>query len=222
MVVPIRTDVPVRSTPIVVLGLLIANLLAFAWAVGAGPEASALRIERWGLVPRELLRGLHDPSSVPWSTWATPLTSMFLHGSLLHLAGNLLYLWIFGAQIEELLGWRRFALFYAACGLAAAAIHVASDPGSYLPTLGASGAISGLLGAYAVAYPTGRLRLLWPHVRVPAVAFLAVWIGLQLASGLEASDRAVAWWAHVGGFAAGAALARSLWLRRPTRSRLRI
>jgi len=205
-----------------VLALVAANLMAFAWAVAAGPETGALRIERWALVPRELLRGLGDPSLVPWNFWLTPLTSMFLHGSLLHLAGNLLYLWIFGAQIEELLGWRRFLVFYTACGLAAATIHVASDPSAYLPTLGASGAISGLLGAYAVAYPSGRLRLLWPHVRVPAIVFLAVWIAFQVASGLDASDGGVAWWAHVGGFAAGAALARSMWVRPPTRSRLRI
>jgi membrane associated rhomboid family serine protease len=222
VVVPIRADVPVRSTPLVVWGLMAANLAGFAWAVAAGPETGALRIERWALVPRELLRGAGDPSLVPWTHWLTPLTSMFLHGSLLHLAGNLFYLWIFGGPIEELLGWRRFLVFYAACGLAAAAIHVASDPSSYLPTLGASGAISGLLGAYAVAYPTGRLRLLWPHVRIPAFAFLAVWIGLQLASGLDGPDGGVAWWAHVGGFAAGAALARSMFLRPPTRSRLRI
>jgi membrane associated rhomboid family serine protease len=222
VVVPIRADVPVRSTPLVVPALVAANLLVFLWAVVDGPEAGALRIERWALIPRELLRGAGDPSLVPWSLWLTPLTSMFLHGSLLHLGGNLFYLWIFGAQIEELLGWRRFLVFYTACGLAAAAIHVASDPSSYLPTLGASGAISGLLGAYAVAYPSGRLRLLWPHVRVPAFAFLAVWVALQLVSGLDAPDGGVAWWAHLGGFAAGAALARSMFVRPPTRSRLRI
>jgi membrane associated rhomboid family serine protease len=205
-----------------VIGLVVANLLVFVWAVAGGPEAGALRVERWALVPREFLRAATHPSEAPWGFWLTPLTSMFLHGSLLHLTGNLLYLWVFGAPIEELLGRLRFLVFYATCGLAAAAIHVASDPNSYLPTIGASGAISGLLGAYAIAYPTGRLRLLWPRVRVPAILFLAIWIALQVASGLDAAERGVAWWAHVGGFVAGAALARSMWVKQPTRSRLRI
>jgi membrane associated rhomboid family serine protease len=221
VVVPIRTDVPVRSRPIAVPGLVAANLLVFAAVVASGPEAAAW-VERWALVPRELLRAAAQPDAAPWGFWLTPLTSMFLHGNLLHLAGNLLYLWIFGAQIEDLLGSARFLAFYVACGLAAAAIHVASDPSAYLPTIGASGAISGLLGAYAVAYPTGRLRLLWPRVSVPAIAFLLVWIAIQVVSGLGDAQQAVAWWAHVGGFVAGAALARSMWVRRPTRSRLRI
>jgi membrane associated rhomboid family serine protease len=217
-----RSDVPVRFRPVAVLGIVVANLLVFVAIVASGPEGGALWVERWALVPRELLRAAAHPDSAPWGVWLTPLTSIFLHGSLLHLAGNLLFLWVFGAQIEDLLGTARFLAFYAACGLAAAAIHVASDPSAYLPTIGASGAISGLLGAYAVAYPSGRLRLLWPRVRVPAIAFLVLWIGLQLLSGLEDARGGVAWWAHVGGFVAGAVLARSMWVRQPTRSRLRI
>ncbi len=207
------------------LAIIAANVLTLAYALAVGPDAAALLFDRWGLVPREFLRGVAQPSTTQQWVWLTPFTSMFLHGSLLHLAGNLLYLWIFGGQIEHLLGRVRFVVFYTACGLAAGAIHVASDPSSYLPTVGASGAISGLLGAYAVSYPTGRLRLLWPRVRVPAIAFLALWIGLQVISGLGTdAQRAggTAWWAHVGGFIAGVALARSMWLRRPTRSRLRI
>ncbi|MGH0029730.1 MAG: rhomboid family intramembrane serine protease [Myxococcota bacterium] len=216
MVVPLRTDVPTRRVPWVVIGLVAANLGVFAYVLGLGDDAASAVFDRYGLVPRELLRGASPLS---------PLTCMFLHGSVLHLAGNLVYLWIFGARIEELLGSARFVVFYAACGLVAGAIHVASDPGSWLPTVGASGAISGLLGAYAVSYPTGRLRLLWPPVRVPAFAFLGLWIGVQVASGLGSSGQGAggtAWWAHVGGFAAGAALARSMWLRPPTRARLRI
>jgi membrane associated rhomboid family serine protease len=208
-----------------VITLVSANVVTFAYAATLGPEAAGELLDRWGLVPREFLRGAAHPSATRHLVWLTPLTAMFLHGGLLHLAGNLFYLWIFGAQIEELLGRARFVVFYLACGLAAAAIHVASAPSSYLPTVGASGAISGLLGAYAVSYPTGRLRLLWPQVRVPAIVFLTLWIALQVVSGLEAGSPGAggtAWWAHVGGFAAGAALARSMWVRRPTRSRLRI
>ena len=208
-----------RSLPWVVIGIVAANVLSFAYAATLGPDGTGELFDRFALVPREFLRGAGQ------FVWLTPITAMFLHGSLLHLAGNLLYLWIFGRQIEDLLGRVRFLVFYAACGLAAAAIHVGSDPTSWLPTVGASGAISGLLGAYAVSYPTGRLRLLWPRVRVPAIAFLTLWIALQVVSGLgqgAAHGGGTAWWAHVGGFAAGVALARSMWLRRPTRSRLRI
>jgi membrane associated rhomboid family serine protease len=149
---------------------------------------------------------------------------MFIHGGLLHLAGNLLYLWIFGRRIEDLLGHGRFFLFYLVCGLAAAAAQVASDPDSYAPIVGASGAVSGLLGGYAVSYPLGRLRLLWPPLRVPAALFLLAWIALQLLSGLAeagAQPSGVAWWAHVGGFVAGGALVRAMRVRSPIRSRLR-
>lgn len=219
MVFPVRADVPTRRLPWIVIGLIGLNVAVFLYAVSLGPEGAAALVDRYGLVPREFLRGGSGRG-----VWLTPLTSMFLHGGLLHLAGNLLYLWIFGAQIEELLGRRRFVVFYAACGLAAGAVHVASDPNSWLPTVGASGAISGLLGAYAVSYPTGRLRLLWPPVRVPAIAFLTLWILVQVVSGFESSGRAggTAWWAHVGGFVAGVALVRSMWLRPPTRARVRV
>jgi membrane associated rhomboid family serine protease len=223
--IPIRDDVPSRATPLVVPALMLLNLAAFLYALALGSDAAGLLLERWGLVPREFLRDLVQPAATQQIFWLTPLTSMFLHGSLLHLAGNLLYLWIFGVPIEELLGHARFALFYLACGLVAALAHVASDPDSYVSTLGASGAISGLLGAYAVSYPGGRLRLLWPRVRVPALLFLALWVALQVGSGLAAGDRAdasIAWWAHVGGFAAGAILVRPMWVKKPTQSRLRI
>lgn len=219
---PVRDDVRGRSAPVAVAGLLAANALVFVAVFGAGGEAASLVFERWGLVPRDWLRAL---GGEPGLAWLAPLSAMFLHGGLLHLAGNALYLWIFGRAVEDLLGTPRFLLFYAVCGGVAALAHVAAEPRSFVPAVGASGAISGLLGAYAVSYPLGRLRLLWPPVRVPAVAFGLAWIALQVASGLSSAGRAgrgVAWWAHVGGFAAGAVLARSMWVRLPTRSRLRI
>ena len=222
--IPIRDDLPSRSAPLIVEGLILLNLVAFLYALALDPADTATFFDRWGLVPREFLRGAAHPATTQRVVWITPLSAMFLHGSLLHLAGNLLYLWVFGAPVEDLLGHRRFALFYVACGLVAAAAHLASDPASYVPTLGASGAISGLLGAYAIAYPGGRLRLLWPRVRVPAVLFLGLWILLQVFFGIRARDAGeigVAWWAHVGGFAAGMILSRSMWVHKPTRSRLR-
>lgn len=219
---PVRDDVPGRSAPVAVAALVAANAVVFGTVALAGPEQASRVVEGWGLVPREWLHAL---GGAPRGAWLTPLTAMFLHGSALHLAGNALYLWIFGRAVEDLLGAPRLLLFYIACGLAAALVHVAADPRSFVPAVGASGAVSGLLGAYAVSYPLGRLRLLWPPVRVPAIVFLFPWIALQVASGLSTWGRAgggVAWWAHVGGFAAGTVLARSMWVRPPTRSRLRI
>jgi membrane associated rhomboid family serine protease len=204
---------------------MLLNLATFVYVAALGDDAAAFLLDRFGLVPREFLRGLAQPAATQQIFWLTPFTSMFLHGSLLHLAGNLLYLWIFGVPVEELLGHARFALFYLVCGFVAALAHVASDPGSYVSALGASGAISGLLGAYAVSYPGGRLRLLWPRIRVPALLFLVLWVALQVVSGLDAAERGdarIAWWAHIGGFLAGAMLARSMWVKKPTRSRLRI
>jgi membrane associated rhomboid family serine protease len=223
--IPVGDDIRTHSAPGAVLALIGANVAIFFAVLSLGPGEGAALLERWGLVPREFLRGAAQYGATEHLVWVTPVSAMFLHGGLLHLAGNMLYLWIFGTAIEDLLGVRRFLVLYAACGLAAAAIHVASDPTSFVPSVGASGAVSGLLGAYAVSYPTGRLRLLWPRVPVPAFLFLLVWIALQLVAGLSARDgggSGTAWWAHVGGFAAGAALARAMWIRRPTRSRLRI
>ena len=228
---PLRDDVPSRSTPFVVVCLIVANALVFLLEIslvaaeGGGSGALAEFTDAWGLVPREFLRGTSQRGPTGQIVWLTPIAAMFIHGGLLHLAGNLLYLWIFGRRIEDLLGHGRFFLFYLVCGLAAAALQVASDPNSYAPIVGASGAISGLLGGYAISYPTGRLRLLWPPMRVPAALFLLVWIVIQIASGFAGKDEAssgVAWWAHVGGFVTGVALIRSMRVRDPIRSRSRI
>jgi membrane associated rhomboid family serine protease len=214
-----------RALPLAVLALALANAAAFACELSLyareGESALGELFETWGLVPRELLRGAGGPARV----WLTPLTAMFLHGGWLHLAGNLLYLWIFGSAVEEVLGHARFAVLYAVCGIAAAAVQVASDPSAFAPTVGASGAVSGVLGAFAVTHPTRRLALLWPPLRVPAALFFLAWVALQVVSGLGAGQdgggSGIAWWAHVGGFAAGAALGRAMWVRKPTSARLR-
>ena len=220
--------VTTRRLPLVVAALVLANAAVFACELTIyarqGESALGELFETFGLVPRELLRGAARGGAPPARLWLTPLTAMFLHGGLLHLVGNLLYLWIFGAAVEQVLGHARFAWLYAVCGIAAAAVQVASDPHSFAPTVGASGAVSGVLGAYAVSYPTRRLRLLWPPLRVPAAVFFLAWIGLQVLSGLGAgrgSAGGIAWWAHVGGFLAGAALGRSMWVRKPTSAQLR-
>jgi membrane associated rhomboid family serine protease len=226
-----RVDVPGRGAPLVVVCLILANLFVFLLelslvaAEGGGAGALAEFTDTWGLVPREFLRGASQPSATGQIVWLTPIAAMFIHGGLLHLAGNVLYLWIFGPRIEDLLGHGRFLLFYLACGLAASAVQVASNPDSYAPIVGASGAVSGLLGGYAISYPTGRLRLLWPPLQVPAALLLGAWIAIQILSGLGAGFEAssgIAWWAHVGGFLTGMALVRSMRVRSPIRSRLRI
>ena len=223
--IPLRDDVRIRDTPIAVALLIATNVAAFLFVLSLDAGHAASLFDRWALVPREFLRGAVQPAATRQMTWLTPVSSMFLHASLLHLAGNMLTLWIFGSVVEDLLGRMRFLVFYFACGLAAAAIQIASDPAAYVATVGASGAISGLLGAYAVSYPSARLRLAVPPLRVPALLFLTLWIAIQVASGFQArGDTAVgiAWWAHVGGFLAGVSLVRSMWVRKPTRSRLRI
>lgn len=229
--IPLRDDVPRRSAPVGVVALVVANVATFLYEValvaGDGPDGAAITsfIDTWGVVPREFLRGVAEPAATQQIVWLTPLSAMFLHGGLLHLLGNLLYLWIFGTSMEEVLGHARFLVLYFACGLAAGAAEIASVPDSFAPVVGASGAVSGVLGAYLVSYPGRRLRLLWPGLRVPVALFLLVWIGIQVVSGVDAwgDDAAgIAWWAHVGGFAAGLALGRAMWVRKPTRSRRRI
>jgi membrane associated rhomboid family serine protease len=200
-----RADVVVEGVPVVVAALVALNLAAFAYALTLEPGALAAWFDRWGLVPREFLRGTTDGTSTGQMPWITPFTSMFLHGNAIHLVGNLVYLWVFGSAIESLLGRVRVGIFYAVCGLAAALVQLASDPAGYVPTVGASGPVSGLIGAWVAVCPMGRLRLRWPPTRVPALTLLMLWVAIQLSSALGEGG-SVALWAHAGGFAAGMAL----------------
>ncbi len=203
--------------------------LVFVYEVWLGSGGSAVDaqsgfIASWGLVPREFLRELTSPGATRQVVWLTPLTAMFIHGGPVHLLGNWLILWVFGGPIEARLGHARFTGFYLLCGLAAGLVHVASDPSSYLASVGASGAISGVLGAYGVCYPSRKLRLWWPRLSIPAFAFALLWIVIQVISGLRGSaaqEGGVAWSAHVGGFAAGIALVWSKRARATACSRLR-
>ncbi len=232
-VIPLRDDVPTRRAPRVTLALIVANVVVFVYELvlgGADPDGAVLDafLGAWGLVPREFLRRAADPAS---GAWLTPFSSMFLHAGVLHVGGNMLYLWIFGNNVEDLLGAARFALFYTACGLTAAVAHVASAPDSFVPTVGASGAVSGVLGGYLLCYPRARVLTLVPlgivftTVAIPAAFFLVVWFGLQVASGLTApadTPGGVAWWAHIGGFVAGLVLVRPMRVRSPLRARSRM
>jgi membrane associated rhomboid family serine protease len=187
------------------------NVLFFLLLLSSGAEAEAW-VEELGVVPARLLRDVGSWQAV------TLFTSMFLHGGWAHLLGNMLALYIFGDNVEDRLGSGRYLLFYLICGLAAAAAHIALNPNSTLPTIGASGAISGVLAAYLLFFPSARVITLvfififpW-FVEIPAVIYLGLWFLSQLFNGALAvvSDMqtygGVAWWAHIGGFVAGLAL----------------
>ncbi|GBD42012.1 Rhomboid protease GluP [bacterium HR39] len=228
--IPIRDENPTRRRPVVTIGLIGLCVLVFLWQIGGGPRAFERGVYAFGLVPAALTGHARlSPRLAVLPPELTLFTHMFLHGGWLHLGGNMLYLWIFGNNVEDRLGHLRFCGFYLACGVAAALAHVAIDPASRIPMVGASGAISGVLAAYLVWFPNARVLVLVPAgflftTLLPAWLLIAVWFLLQIANALLADPSApgVAWWAHVGGFVAGLALAlpaRVREARRPPRRR---
>ncbi len=201
--IPLKDQNPTSSFPLLTVSLIAVNIVVFyfEFTIGFAPM-----IERFGAVPREILAG---------DNIETLITSMFLHGGFMHLAGNMLYLWIFGDNIEHYLGHARFIVFYVFCGLFAVWAHILLGGVSDVPMVGASGAISGVLGAYLIKYPKSRVLVLLPifyfiTIRpIPAVVVLGLWFVMQLFSGIGsigAQGGGVAFWAHVGGFVAGALL----------------
>jgi membrane associated rhomboid family serine protease len=224
---PIRDDNPTLGKPIVTLLLIAANVAVWVLVQGMGQDpALSKSVCELGLIPGEFLGRVMPGTSVPLSPgevcvlgverhWYTPLTSMFLHGGWLHLIGNMWFLWIFGNNIEDSMGHGRYLAFYLLCGLAAAATQTFVSPESLVPMVGASGAISGVMGAYVVLYPRVRVHMLVflfifvTRIVVPAYLMLGYWFLLQLIGGSVAHGEAgVAFWAHVGGFVAGAGLIR--------------
>jgi len=213
MLIPLRDDNPTQLTPVVSYAIIAACVLVFLWQISLGANQQAA-VYSLGLIPTVLLQGASLPpelTTVP--PLATVFTSMFLHGGWLHLIGNMLYLWIFADNIEDAMGHGRFVVFYLLCGIAAALAQALPAPGSGIPMIGASGAISGVLGAYLLLHPRAHVMVLIPLgffsqvTRLPALLVLALWFGLQLISELGASEGAgVAFRAHIGGFVAGMAL----------------
>jgi len=209
--IPLKDNIPSSRTPLITIGLIVINVLVYLNQLALSPRAAVRFVYLYGLIPVEISEGqLLVQHPVP--LYGTILTSMFVHGGLFHLAGNMLYLWIFGDNVEDRLGRFRFLLFYLLSGLAAAAAQILSDPHSQIPMVGASGAISGVLGAYLLLYPHARVVTLvffgWfiRLIEIRAVFVLGFWILVQLASGLltwGAQVGGVAWFAHVGGFVAG-------------------
>jgi membrane associated rhomboid family serine protease len=201
---PWKDDLPTRNVPWVTIGLIVVNVVVFGWELTA-PDVAQVFGEH-GLVPAALTGGA---SLTGLSTLAT---SMFLHGSLLHLGSNVLYLWIFGNNVEDALGPVRFTLFYAVAGLGAHGAQILTSPASTVPTVGASGAIAGILGAYLLRFPGARIHtflyliFLFGNFRVPAAVVIVAWLLMQVMGGLGslAGDiGGIAWFEHLGGFATG-------------------
>jgi membrane associated rhomboid family serine protease len=221
--IPLRHTLPPRRTPVVNRALVAANVVVFTAQLFLGPMTERI-IQTFGFMPARLL----DPRAygyAPWEVGVTLVSSLFLHGGFVHLIGNMIYLWVFGGAVEDALGRTRYFLLYIACGVVGSLTHTVLFPHSTVPSIGASGSIAGLLGAFLVLRPRARIVTLFPLVvywamaEVPAMLFLPVWFGMQFFSGFMAIQAArgtaevagVAWWAHVGGFLFGmlaAALSR--------------
>lgn len=210
---PIGDDAEAGATPIVNWTLVALNVLAFLMEMAQPAEALQSFIQAWGVVPREYAAARDLAPTIPLPFWTTLLTSMFLHGGWMHLGGNMLYLWIFGDNLERRMGSARFLAFYLLCGLAAGLGHILFSLQSDVPTIGASGAISGVLGGYLLLFPRNRVRVLARGgvVAMPAMAVLGFWILIQIVSQVSvstASGGGVAYLAHIAGFVAGLVLVR--------------
>jgi membrane associated rhomboid family serine protease len=210
--IPLRDDNPSRTVPFITRGFIFLNVLAFVYELTL-TDGTHEFIREWGVVPGRLFAALTGPTSLPLEL-LTLLTSMFLHGGWLHLIGNLWYLWIFGDNVEDRMGHARFFLFYIGAGVCSALVHSALMPGSPVPTVGASGAIAGVLGAYAYAFPRARVLTLVPIffffqiIAIPALILLGIWFAYQfiagtMSFGMASGSGGVAWWAHIAGFVFG-------------------
>jgi membrane associated rhomboid family serine protease len=224
---PIYDDNPTEIFPIFTLGLIASTILVWVYVQGAGfaPEALEVSICALGMIPAEVTGQFRPGAGVQLGpdvvcrlggfTWQAVFTSVFLHGGWMHILGNMWFLWIFGNNVEDSMGHFRFLVFYLLIGSVAGLGHVVSDPGSPVPTVGASGAVSGVMGAYMVLYPRARVATaFWfvifvRMVELPAFVLLGLWFGFQLFSTMlqpPGATGGVAFWAHIAGFVAGVLL----------------
>lgn len=212
--IPLYDNVPTRRFPVVTVGLIVVNVLVFVYELTLSSGSLNTFFFRAGAIPYELTNrvDIMPADLVPW--FLTPITAMFVHGGWLHIIFNMLFLWIFGNNVEDTMGRFRFIIFYLVCGLIATATQVAIDVSSTVPTIGASGAIAGVLGAYIVLFPRARVLSAIPIfifiqlIYVPAWVLLGVWFALQAVQGLLSmgGQSEVAFFAHIGGFVAGLVL----------------
>ena len=214
--IPLRDANPSSRFPAVTLSLIGLCVAAFLYEISLGSRMEAF-VSAYGLVPGEITYAIQSRDVGALGTLLPFITSMFLHGGWLHLIGNLWFLWIFGDNVEDMLGGPRFLLFYLLSGLGAGAAHVLVQPHSAVPTVGASGAIAGVLAGYMILFPRARVTTLVPLglflqvMELPSVVVIGIWFALQIGSGVLTMGWAgggVAWWAHVGGFLTGALLVR--------------
>ena len=227
---PLKDNVPTRSFPVVTVALIVANIAVWLWEVTGTPVA--LDVLRYGFYPCSLQGPCVAPASqvnhLPWLE--SVFTSMFMHGSWLHLGGNMLFLWIFGNNVEDALGRVRFLLWYLAAGVVAAGLQTvvtlqfAGTAGASIPNIGASGAIAGVLGAYLILLPNAKVLTLFVYIviPIPAMLFLVFWFGFQIWLGSFSilqpqSGGGVAFFAHIGGFVFGALTVRLVAQREPLR-----
>ena len=222
--VPINDLNPIKTTPYVTYGLIAANILVFIYELTMPPLQLEQFFQAFAVVPLQLTGSLTGSLTIvqPFPEWVTLLTSQFLHGGFMHLAGNMLFLWIFGNNVEDRLGHLKFLVFYLLCGVLAGLAQWYFAPSSSIPSLGASGAIAGVMGAYIIRFPRAEvltlipLGLIFTTVRIPAIFFLGFWFVQQAFYGLVSLDTptnigleggGIAYWAHAGGFLFGAILA---------------
>jgi membrane associated rhomboid family serine protease len=232
-VVPIRDDNPTRIFPGVTYTLIALNVLVFIYEISLGPDLEAF-FRVWAVVPRLLTESFQGGvTGLPFPAWFTLFTSQFLHGGFLHIAGNMLFLWIFGNNVEDKLGHVKFLIFYLACGVLAGLSQWFFSAYSTVPSLGASGAIAGVMGAYILRFPQAEILTLIPlgfffwTVRIPAIFFLGFWFAQQAFYGVASlnvptnigmQSGGIAYWAHAGGFIFGAVLGPLLGLFNDRRS----
>ncbi|RJX22934.1 MAG: rhomboid family intramembrane serine protease [Desulforudis sp.] len=216
--IPIRDTIRARNFPVVTVSIIVVTILVFIYELSLTPAELDRFTATYGVVPALQVR-MFLQAPLALETWIPMVGTIFLHGGWMHIFGNMLYLWVFGDNVEDILGRARFLAFYLLAGFAGSLGHIVTNPDSLIPTIGASGAVAGVLGAYFLTFPRSRVLALVPllfiitFVEIPAVIFLFLWFALQLLSGLAAfaGDTAmVAWWAHVGGFAAGMVMVKLL------------
>lgn len=216
--IPLKDTTPRQSFPFITVLLIVINFIVFFHQIQLSPAAGDHFVRVYGLVPSRIQLALAGRHYTVAQALVPLFTCMFLHGGWLHIIGNMWFLWIFGGNVEDRMGSASYLLFYLLCGLGSGISQVAFSWGSTVPSIGASGAISGVLGAYIVFFPTSRilslvpLLVIWFMARIPAWIFIGLWFVVQFLSGLgslaTASTGGVAWWAHVGGFVLGAVLAK--------------
>ncbi len=214
--IPLHDDNPTTITPVLTIGFIATCCLVFLYQVSLSGQPGQLFVYQYGAIPAVVFgHQALPPEAVAIPAMASLVTSMFLHGGWMHLIGNMLYLWIFGNNIEDVMGHVRFVIFYVTCGILAALAHAVTDSSSIVPMVGASGAISGVLGAYLLLFPRAQVLVFIPFgffsrlMYIPAGWVLGFWFLLQLLSGSASLGRGgggVAWFAHIGGFVAGMAL----------------